>query len=87
MFRVPLTSGGAAVQIDDTVFPKDSQGVILVADRDGETVYSVTTPFFGPDPYSAAPTFVGQLNLSTGVLNPAVTGLVNAHGMFFIPIP
>jgi hypothetical protein len=87
MFRVPLTSGGAAVQIDDTVFPKDSQGVILVADRDGETVYSVTAPFFGPDPYSAAPTFVGQLNLSTGVLNPAVTGLVSAHGMFFIPIP
>lgn len=87
VFRIPLTSGGTAVQIDDTVFPRDSRGVILVADRDGETVYSVTAPFFGPDPYSAAPTFVGQLNLSTGVLDPVITGLVSAHGMYFIPIP
>lgn len=87
VFRVPLTSGGTAVQVDDSVFPATSEGVILVADRDGETVYSVTAPFFGPDPYSAAPTFVGQLNLSTGVLTPVVTGTVSAHGMYFIPIP
>jgi hypothetical protein len=87
VFQVPLTSGGSAVQVDDTIFPSASQGVFLVSDRDAETVYSVTAPFFGPDPFSAAPSFVGQLNLSTGVLTPIVSGLVNAHGMTFIPTP
>jgi len=85
VFQLPLTSGGSSVQIDDTIFPAVSQGLFLVSDRDGETVYSVTAPFFGPDPFSAAPTFVGQLNLSTGVLSPVVMGTVNSHGMTFIP--
>jgi hypothetical protein len=87
VFHLPLTTSGNPVQIDDTVFPAKSQGVILVSDRDGETVYSITAPFFGPDPYSAAPTSVDQLNLSTGVLTPVVTGMVSPHGMQFIPIP
>lgn len=86
VFRVPLTSGGSSTQIDDTVFPAKSQGVILVSDRDGETVYSVTAPFFGTDPFSAGSNFVGQLNLSTGVLTPVVNGMVSPHGMHFIPI-
>jgi len=87
VFHLALTSSGSGVQVDDTIFPAASQGVFLVSDRDGETVYSVTAPFFGPDPFSAAPTFVGQLNLSTGVLTPVVSGLVSAHGMTFIPAP
>jgi hypothetical protein len=87
VYRVPLTAGGNAVQVDDTIFPAESQGVILVSDRDGETIYSVTAPFFGPDDFSAAPTSVDQLNLSTGVLTPVVTGMVSPHGMQFIPMP
>jgi hypothetical protein len=62
-----------------------SQGVILVSDRDGETVYSITAPFFGPsEAFSAGPTFVGRLNVHTGVLTPIVTGMVSPHGMTFI---
>jgi hypothetical protein len=85
VFRLGLSAERKPTQIDDTVLANDSQGVILVSDRDGETVYSVTEPFFGPgEAYSAGPTFVGRQDLHTGVLIPVVTGLVSPHGMHFI---
>ena len=85
VFHLALTSGGISAQIDDTVLAYSSQGVILVSDRDGETVYSIAAPFFGPsEAYSAGPTFVGRLNTHTGVLTPVVTGMVSPHGMTFI---
>ena len=85
VFHLALTSGGISAQIDDTVLAYSSQGVILVSDRDGETVYSVTAPFFGPsEAYSAGPTFVGRLNTHTGVLTPVVKDMVSPHGMTFI---
>jgi len=85
VFHLALTSGGNATQIDDTVLASSSQGVILVSDRDGETIYSITAPFFGPsEAYSAGPTFVGRLDPHTGDLTPIVTGMVSPHGMTFI---
>jgi len=85
VFHLALTSGGTSTQIDDTVLASSSQGVILVSDRDGETVYSIQAPFFGPsEAYSAGPTFVGRLDTHTGVLTPIVTGMVSPHGMTFI---
>ena len=85
VFRLRLSEKGAATQIDDTVLAYSSQGVILVSDRDGETVYAITAPFFGPsEAYSAGPTFVGRLNTHTGALIPVVTGMVSPHGMTFI---
>jgi hypothetical protein len=86
VFQLPITAGGAATQIDDTVFATSSQGVILVSDRDGETVYSIQAPYFAPSAaYSAGPTFVGRLDMSTGKLTPVVSGMVSPHGMAFIP--
>jgi hypothetical protein len=85
VFHLALTSGHTSEQIDDTVLAYSSQGVILVSDRDGETVYSITAPFLGPsEAYSAGPTFVGRLNTHTGVLTPVVTNMVSPHGMTFI---
>jgi hypothetical protein len=85
VFHVGLTSGGSAAQIDDTVFANSSKGVILVSDRDGETVYSISKDAFAPgSAYSAGPTFVGKTDLDTGVITPVVTGLVSPHGMAFI---
>ena len=85
VFHLALTSGNTSTQIDDTVLAYSSQGVILVSDRDGETVYAITAPFFGPsEAYSAGPTFVGRLDTHTGVLTPVVTGMVSPHGMTFI---
>ncbi len=103
VFVVPLTSaaGGATVgntQLDDTVFTTQSQGRILVADKDLGAVYSITAPYFAPDaaysavsvfPSPAAPnpteSFVGQTNLTTGFVTPIVTGMSNPGGMAFIP--
>jgi hypothetical protein len=85
VFRLALTSGGSSTQIDDTVLANSSQGLILVSDRDGETIYSIQAPFFGPsEAYSAGPTFVSRLDTQTGVLTPIVTGMVSPHGMRFI---
>jgi hypothetical protein len=85
VFHLALTSGGNSTQIDDTVLASSSQGVILVSDRDAETVYSITAPFFGPsEAYSAGPTFVGRLDTHSGVLTPIVTNMVSPHGMTFI---
>ncbi|HWY56313.1 MAG TPA: hypothetical protein VNZ03_17745 [Terriglobales bacterium] len=85
VFRLRLSEKGKPTQIDDTVLAYSSQGLILVSDRDGETVYSIQAPFFGPsEAYSAGPTFVGRLNTHNGALTPVVSGMVSPHGMTFI---
>ena len=85
VYHLGLTLEGAATQIDDTIYATSSHGTILVSDRDGETVYSITRNIFAPfAAYSAAPTSVAELDLSTGVLTNIVTGMVSPHGMAFL---
>jgi hypothetical protein len=85
VYHQALTLGGAATQIDDTVFATASHGVLLVSDRDGETVYAITKDIFSPyAAYSAALTSVGKLDLDTGVITNVVTGMVSPHGMAFL---
>jgi hypothetical protein len=101
-FLEPLTSesGGPTIgdtQFDDTVFTNASTGELLVADKELNAVYVITTPYFGPAAYSAVsiyetptavnPTesFVGQTNLATGFVTPIVTGMAEPGGMAFIP--
>jgi hypothetical protein len=99
---VPLTSeaGGQTVgntTADDTVFANSAEGTLLVADKDGETVYSITAPYFAPGAAytaivatatpggSTVAAFVGQTNLTTGFVTPILNGLQNPGGMAFIP--
>jgi hypothetical protein len=42
------------VQVDDTVFATSRHGVLLVADRDANTIYAVTTPVWPLDAASSA---------------------------------
>jgi hypothetical protein len=87
VYHLPITQNGSKVQIDDTVFATASQGVILVSDRDGETVYAISRNIFSPGAaYSATPNSVAALDLDTGVLTDVVTGMVSPHGMAFVPI-
>ncbi len=61
---------------------------MLVADRNGETVYAITAPFLEPgSAYSASDSggFVGALDFIAGELIPVVTGMVSPHGMGFVP--
>jgi len=86
VYHLALTQHGAPVQIDDTVFATASHGVILVSDRDGETVYAISRNIFSPSAaYSATPSSVAALDPDTGVLTDVVTGMVSPHGMAFIP--
>jgi hypothetical protein len=101
-FVVPLTSaaGGSTVgdtQVDDTVFTTQSSGELLVADKELNTVYKITAPYFAASAYSAvsvfatpsaanpAESFVGQTNLTTGFVTPIVNGMSDPGGMAFIP--
>ena len=84
-YHLGLSLDGAATQIDDTIYATSSHGTILVSDRDGETVYAITRNIFAPcAAYSATPTSVAALDLSTGVLTNIVTGMVSPHGMAFL---
>src|ERR1700730_18676212 len=102
VFVVPLTStaGGQTAgntTADDTAFADAAQGELLVADKNGETVYAITTPYFAPGAaYSAVVAaatpggatvvaFVGRTDLTTGFVTPIVSGLLNPVGMAFIP--
>jgi hypothetical protein len=99
---VPLRSeaGGQTVgntTADDTVFADSAEGTLLVADKGGEAVYSITAPYFAPGAaYSAivatatpggstVAAFVGQTDLTTGFVTPILSGLQNPGGMAFIP--
>jgi hypothetical protein len=85
VWHLGLTLDGASTQIDDTVFARSAHGRILVSDRDGETIYSVTKDIFPPRvAYSATPTSVGELDMETGIITNAVTGMVSPHGMMFL---
>jgi hypothetical protein len=80
-----------------TTFPPIDRHHLLVADKELNAVYSITTPYFGPGAYSAVsvyetPTavnpfesFVGQTNLTTGFVTPIVNGMEDPGGMAFIP--
>jgi hypothetical protein len=64
--------------MDDTVWASGSHGVILVSDRDAETIYAISKDIFSPGAaYSATPTSVGRLNMNDGVITNVVTGRVS----------
>ena len=86
VYRLALIENESSSQIDDTVYASASHGVILVSDRDGETVYAISRDLFSPgSAYSATPAAVAALDQDTGILTDVVTGLVSPHGMAFIP--
>jgi hypothetical protein len=85
VWHLGLTLNGASTQIDDTIFATSARGRILVSDRDGETIYSITKDVFSPQAaYSATPASVGSLDMNAGVITDVVTGMVSPHGMSFI---
>ncbi len=100
-FVVPLSSeagpGPAETQLDDTVFTNQSAGELLVADKGLNAVYAITAPYFAAAAYSAvqvfvpatatlpSAAFVGQTDLTTGVVTPILNNMGNPGGMAFIP--
>jgi hypothetical protein len=71
--------------MEDTVWASGSHGVILVSDRDAETIYAISRDIFSPGAaYSAPPTSVGRLNMDNGVITNVFTGMVSPHAMAFL---
>ena len=90
VLRLPLMLDGNSVEINDTMFVTLTSGTIYITDRDGQTIYSLTKPFFpANEVYVAADAnnAVGVLDMNTGDITPVVTGLVNPHGLAFAPDP
>ena len=82
----------AGLMADDTAFATSNSGFIIFADKDLQTVFKITAPyFFIGAAYTAFQDntgtfgFVGHTDFSTGVSTPIITGLGNPGGMAFIP--
>lgn len=91
VLRLPLgynaPSGVTPVETDDTVFATSSQGLLLFADKGLNMVLALHKKAFAPGTaYTAADggPFVGTINMTSGVITPVVTGLVNPGGMAFV---
>lgn len=89
--RVPLsfqTSAGLeSVETDDTNFATSSQGFILFADKNLNTVFVLQKKAFAPgEAYTAADggPFVGTVDLASGIITPVVTGLGDPGGLVFV---
>jgi hypothetical protein len=91
VLRLPLTyqtaSGPVSVETDDTAFITSSEGFLLFADKNLNTVFTLSKKAFVPGTaYTAADggPFVGALDLTTGLITPIVTGLGDPGGMVFV---
>lgn len=92
VLQIPLSSPYGQPQADDTIFTPPSDGFILVSDTPANIVYKITKKIFVPGVAytaavagsSAAPGFVGRLDLEFGQLTPVVSGLQSPHGMAFV---
>ncbi len=89
VLKIPLTMESAALEVNDTLFVTSTSGTILITDRDGEAIYTLTKPYFPPNEvYVAADAVgdVGLLDMNTGNVTPVVTGMVHPLGLAFSPI-
>ena len=95
ILRVPLTLGGTAVEVNDTIFTtsqsnsvSSTAGIIFITDTTANVIYMLTKPYFPANEiYTAAnvANVVGLVDLNTGVVTPVVTGFKGVHGLAFSP--
>ncbi|HLZ67539.1 MAG TPA: hypothetical protein VKQ29_15005 [Aliidongia sp.] len=91
---IPLQGG---MQIDDTAFVTSNRGFLLIADRNSNTIYklssnawqvgaafSASTGVAATSTTPAVPAYVGQIDFHSGVVLPAVTNLTSPHGLAFV---
>jgi hypothetical protein len=91
VLHLPLTyrtsAGLTSVEVDDTAFTTSTKGFILFADKSSNKVYLLKKSAFAPGAaYTAADggSFVGTIDLTTGIITQVVTGLGNPGGMVFV---
>jgi hypothetical protein len=92
VLQIPLSSPYGQPQVDDTLFTPDSDGFILVSDTAANITYKIGKKAFVPGVAysagvagsSAAPGFVGRLDVAFGQLAPIVSGMKSPHGLAFV---
>jgi hypothetical protein len=92
VLQIPLSSPYGQPQVDDTLFTPDSDGFILVSDTAANITYKIEKKVFVPGVAysagvagsSAAPGFVGRLDVEFGQLTPIVNGMQSPHGLAFV---
>jgi hypothetical protein len=96
VLKVPLTLGGSAVEVNDTIFTTSTFGVssnagaIFITDTTANAIYVLSKPFFpANEVYTAANKVnaVGLVDLNTGIVTPVATGFKGVHGLAFSPAP
>ena len=95
ILRVPLTLGGSAVEVNDTIFTtsatngvSSTAGTIFITDTTANAIYMLTKPYFpANEVYTAAnvANVIGLVDLNTGVVTPVATGFKGVHGLAFSP--
>ena len=95
VLRVPLTLGGTAVEVNDTIFTtsatngvSSTAGMIFITATSANAIYMLTKPYFpANEVYTAAnvANVVGLVDLNTGVVTPVATGFKGLHGLAFSP--
>jgi hypothetical protein len=77
-------------QLDDTVWPTDSDGTLYVVDAGTNTIYKIRGPlkpgmiFTEAPKSSSVPGIVGTVDPKTGTVTPVITGLSNPTGLVFV---
>lgn len=78
-------------QLDDTVWATTTNGHMYAVDSTMNTIYLIRTTFVVNTVYTEAPadsgvnSFVGTLNLTTGIVTPVLTGFTSPTGLIFVP--
>jgi hypothetical protein len=86
---VKLLTVGTSV--DDTIWPTSSNGCLLVADNNSGVFSVCSTIWVTGAPITDSPndatviSFVGTLSMGSGQITPIITGILNPHGMAFLP--
>lgn len=86
---VKLLSVGTSV--DDTIWPTSSNGCLLVADNNSGVFSVCSSIWVTGAPITDSPndasviSFVGTLSMGSGQITPIITGILNPHGMAFLP--
>ncbi len=81
---LPLTLAGVPQQVDDTRFVPAGPTFALLTDTPLNAVYRIDGPFSAGDAYSAAQTMLVKLNVTSGTMQPIVSGFQAPHGLLFV---
>jgi hypothetical protein len=91
VLHLPLTYQTAAglkpVEVDDTAFATSTEGFVLFADKGLNKVFALKKKAFAPGTaYTAADgaSFVGTIDMTTGIISQIVTGLQAPGGVAFV---